>query len=245
VDAYSQGFSRDIEPMKGGHGDNYYYQLVNYVRRYKGVRALPEVASRPVSIDGKFDDWREVTPEFRDTISDPVRRNHPGWKGEKQFVNQTGRNDLIAAKASRDATNVCFYVRAAAGLTSPQDQSWMVLFIDADNNPKTGWLGYDYIVNRTNVRSNITTLERNVAGQYQWSSPVDIPFHFAGNELELAVPNVALGLTGESAVVDFKWADNLQQTGDWSDFTLNGDAAPNDRFNYRANFGRAREVGGP
>jgi len=22
--------------------------------------------------------------------------------------------------------------------------------------------------------------------------------------------------------------------GDWTDFTLNGDAAPNDRFNYRA-----------
>jgi hypothetical protein len=36
--------------------------------------------------------------------------------------------------------------------------------------------------------------------------------------------------------IDFKWADNLQQTGEWSDFTLNGDAAPNDRFNYRAGF---------
>ena len=36
------------------------------------------------------------------------------------------------------------------------------------------------------------------------------------------------------AVIDFKWADNIQQTGDASDFTLNGDAAPNDRFNYRA-----------
>jgi hypothetical protein len=35
VDEFIQEFSRDIEPMNGGHGDNYYYQLVDYVRRYK------------------------------------------------------------------------------------------------------------------------------------------------------------------------------------------------------------------
>jgi hypothetical protein len=43
-----------------------------------------------------------------------------------------------------------------------------------------------------------------------------------------------LGITALPATIDFKWADNIQQTGEWSDFTLNGDAAPNDRFNYRA-----------
>ena len=39
VDLFSQEFSRDIEPMKGGYGDNYYFQLVNYIRKYKGVQA--------------------------------------------------------------------------------------------------------------------------------------------------------------------------------------------------------------
>jgi len=53
-------------------------------------------------------------------------------------------------------------------------------------------------------------------------------------ELELAVPLSALAASRSPAVLDFKWADNIQQTGDWSDFTLNGDAAPDDRFNYRA-----------
>jgi hypothetical protein len=28
VDAYNQEYSRDIEPMKGGYGDNYFYQMV-------------------------------------------------------------------------------------------------------------------------------------------------------------------------------------------------------------------------
>ncbi|HEX3726943.1 MAG TPA: hypothetical protein VHV08_11900, partial [Pirellulales bacterium] len=45
VDQFSQEFSRDIEPMQGGHGDNYYYQLVANVRRYKGVAALAKATA--------------------------------------------------------------------------------------------------------------------------------------------------------------------------------------------------------
>ena len=39
VDNYNEEFSRDIMPMKGGYGDNYYMQLVDGIRRFKGVRA--------------------------------------------------------------------------------------------------------------------------------------------------------------------------------------------------------------
>ena len=38
VDEFDAEFSRDIEPMKGGHGDNYYYQMIANIRRYKGAR---------------------------------------------------------------------------------------------------------------------------------------------------------------------------------------------------------------
>jgi hypothetical protein len=110
----------------------------------------------------------------------------------------------------------------------------MLLFIDADQNPKTGWLGYDFILNRTNIRLQTTTLQRNVAGTYQWNQPNDIPCRLIGNQLELAIPRAALGITKRPATLDFKWADNIEQTGDPADFTQNGDTAPNARFNYRA-----------
>ena len=61
-----------------------------------------------------------------------------------------------------------------------------------------------------------------------------VKWRVQGNELELAIPWKALGLKSPPAKLDFKWADNCLQAGDWTDFTLNGDAAPNDRFNYRA-----------
>ena len=147
-DEFNQEYSRDIEPMKGGHGDNYYYQLVASIRRYKGVRPIASVESRPIQVDGRFDDWTAVQPEFRDTIGDPVHRDHAGWGKQLHYRNTTGRNDIVAAKLSFDRANACFYTRTRENLTPETDANWMLLFIDADHNPRTGWLGYDFVVNR-------------------------------------------------------------------------------------------------
>jgi len=236
VDTFSAEFSRDIEPMKGGFGDAYYYQMVANIRKYKGTRALPEVKAVPITIDGKFGDWADALPVFRDTLGDTAHRDHPGWQQQPPFSNNSGRNDIATAKVSADKDNVYFYVSTSAPLTAPTDPAWMLLFIDADNNPKTGWLGYDFVINRSNVRPGVTTLECNDGGGYHWKSVADVQFRAVGNELELAIPRAALGITSPSFTLDFKWADNIQQSGDWSDFTLNGDAAPNDRFNFRAIF---------
>jgi hypothetical protein len=110
----------------------------------------------------------------------------------------------------------------------------MTLFLDVDRDARTGWLGYDFVVNRRTVGPGRTTLERNVGGRYEWGSPVEVPFGASDRSLELGVPLATLGLSAPPAAIDFKWADGIGQTGEWSDFTLNGDVAPNDRFNYRA-----------
>jgi hypothetical protein len=236
VDQFDQEHSRDIEPMKGGHGDNYYYQMAGYIRQFKGARPIPAVSPRPIRVDGRFHDWRTVQPEFRDTIGDPVRRNYRGWDPNVIYTNDTGRNDLVVMKVSADKRNIFFYARTREALTPSTDPNWMLLFIDADADPRTGWMGYDFIVNRRSPGAATATLKRNLNGEYRWTAPVEIPFRAVGNELELAIPLSALNLQDLPRHIDFKWADNIQQTGDWSDFTLNGDAAPNDRFNYRAIF---------
>ena len=150
--------------MKGGHGDNYYYQMVANIRRFKGARPIPPVEPGPVAIDGRFDDWGPVQPEFRDTVGDPTHRDHRGWGKGTRYANQTGRNDIVAAKVSVDETNISFHVRTRDELTSPAGPSWMLLFIDADNDPKTGWLGYDFVVNRKAPGPAGATIERNVGG---------------------------------------------------------------------------------
>ncbi len=235
MDQFNQEFSRDIEPMKGGHGDNYYYQMVANIRRYKGAKAIPPVEPRPIRIDGHFEDWSAVQPEFRDTVGDPVRRDHESWRTGERYVNKSGRNDIVCAKASYDEANTYFYARTREALSPDKDTNWMMLFVDADANPTNGWLGYDFVVNRTRMHQTETFVERNLGG-YKWGDGRVVKVYHKGNEIELAIPWQVLGRKEAIRHLDFKWADNIQQTGDWSDLTLNGDAAPNDRFNYRALF---------
>ena len=74
-------------------------------------------------------------------------------------------------------------------------------------------------------------LERHEDG-FTWGSATEIAMRVGEQEIEVAVPRSLLNANG----FDFKWADNSIQEGEWTDFTLNGDVAPNDRFNYRANW---------
>ena len=107
----------------------------------------------------------------------------------------------------------------------------MLLLLDADANSATGWLGYDFVIGRLGPGS----LERSSGRGFTWTSAGKVELHSEGSELELALSWKALGLSGPPpAKLDFKWADNCIQAGDWPDLTLNGDTAPNDRFNYRA-----------
>jgi hypothetical protein len=230
VDEFDLEHSRDCEPMRGGHGDNYYYQLIAGIRRFKGVHEVPRVMSRPIRIDGNFGDWDAVSPEFRDTLGDPVRRDWPGWGTAGRYVNQTGRNDIRSAKVSVDGKAVYFYVKADGPLSPRTDPNWMILFIDADQNAKTGWLGYDFAVNRIAGR-----IEQYAGGGYNWKDAGAVEMRIGVSEIELAVPSAFL-VDRIPSGFDFKWADGILQTGEWSDFTLNGDVAPNDRYNYRARF---------
>ena len=234
VDQYNEEFSRDIEPMKGGHGDNYYWQLIANVRRYKGAPALPKAsAPKTISIQGDFKQWHDVLPEFADASGDAAPRAFAGTGG-LAYTNNTGRNDFTLLKVARDAKKLYFYTRTAQAISSPKDPHWMWLFIDADQNAATGWCGYDFMVNRTADADGKFWLEKNLGG-WQWQKVTPVEFRVQGNELQLAIPRAALGLAagGSRVDFDFKWADNLQSPGDVMDFYVSGDVAPEGRFNYR------------
>jgi hypothetical protein len=234
VDQYSEEFSRDIEPQNGGHGDNYYYQMVANIRRYKGVPPLPKSsAAKTISVSADFAQWRDVRPEFSGHVGETAPRNFAG-AGGLHYTNFSGRNELAACKVARDAANIYFYVRTVAPLTPATDTNWMWLLIDADQNPQTGWAGYDFVVNRTRGADGKFWLEKNIGG-WNWKKVAPVELRVTGNELQLAIPRAALGLkTGETKTgIDFKWADNLQQPGDVMDFYVSGSVAPAGRFNFR------------
>ncbi len=233
VDEYSQEYSRDIEPMSGGHTDNYYYQLAGGVRRYKGVRnALGAGPAATITIDGDFSDWSAIDQEYRDTVGDTEHRNSIGYAGANTYINNTGRNDFVRCKVARDATNVYFYVETSEDITPYTDPDWMMLFIDSDCNNSTGWNGYDYLVNFPPIDAATTSVKQN-AGGWNWSQVGTASYKVTANKMEIAIPLAMIGKSGAANIaLDFHWADNIQPTGDITEFFVSGDSAPNRRFKY-------------
>jgi hypothetical protein len=235
VDQYNAEFNRTIQPMAGGYTDNYYMQMVENIRRYKGVRPIPELRGfSRIKIDGHFEDWAGVQLEYRDTVGDTFHRDYPGYGG-LHYINDSGRNDLVTCKVAVGRSQVFFYVETKDALTPHTGKNWMLLLIDSDKNPNTGWYGYDYIVNLRVVDARTTTLQRYdpKAPGGRWVEVARLDYRYSGNALELAVPRKLLGLTGDAFTFDFHWCDNPIDLKDPISLCISGDSAPNRRFNYR------------
>lgn len=233
VDEYNQEFSRDVEPMKGGHGDNYYWQMVDGIRRYKGVRSVP-VPSRPmaVSMASDFSGWNSVGPEYRDDVGDVFHRQHPGVGSAGPYVVQTGRNDFKVAKVARDGSNVWFYVQTVGPVTPPQGANWMNLFIGMDGSKAPAWETFQFMVGLSDENHTGLVLKAS-GGGWVWTAVGKVEHLLKGNQLAVKIPRKLLGLEeGKTALkIHFKWSDNMQSP-DPLDWLVNGDTAPNARFQY-------------
>jgi hypothetical protein len=161
VDLYDQEFSRDIEPMRGGFGDNYYWQAVANIRRYKGARPVPAASpAKTLTIPGDFKQWANVKPAYLDDLHDTTHRDHDGVAGAGHYTNPTGRNDLDTAHVAHNAKHLAFHITTREPLTPATDADWMVLLLDLDQNAKTGRLGHDFRLNQTRPSPDQASLER-------------------------------------------------------------------------------------
>ena len=233
VDQFDWKRSRDIEPNKGwgDKGDVYYLQLIDNVRKFKGM-SPPDRASAPKSIRiGKPNQWEAVTPEYSHYRGNTFHRDHVG-RNNTYYINTTGRNDIVKAKVARDNRFLYFYVECAEKLTSEKDPNWMMLFIDIDRDKSTGWYGYDYIVNRKSPTSGKVIVEKNVGDRWEWKEVEKSSYVVKNNRLEIQIDREILDMEGKTVDFEFKWNDNMQENGNIMDFYVNGDTAPGGRFNF-------------
>lgn len=224
------GYSRDIEPSTGVLKDHYYYQMVSYIRQFKGV-SRQQTASAPTTVDLEkgVSQWEKVTPTYLSYPNNTFHRDADGYAGY-HYTNRTGRNDIVSAKVTYDADFVYFMVQTKDPLTSPDDPAWMRLFIGITGSDAAAWEGYHFLVNRTSPAQK-AVLECSTGG-WNWEKVCDVDYSVQGNMLQMAIPRRALGVTGEKFSLFFKWSDHMQADGDIMDFYNNGDVAPEGRFSY-------------
>ncbi|MFT3749585.1 MAG: hypothetical protein QM768_14760 [Agriterribacter sp.] len=231
VDQYNAEFNRAIQPMKDGYTDNYYMQMAQNIRRYKGARDITAAKGlTTITLDGNNTEWKNIMPEYRDTKGDVTHRDAVGYAGMR-YTNTSGRNDIITGKIAVDKKHIYFYVETSQSLTPHTGNNWMLLLIDADQNSNTGWYGYDFLINKEVKSDRVTTLKKY--NGTSWETVSDIPYRYEGSVLELAVPRKLLKAEGDVINFDFHWADNPSDLKDPISLCINGDSAPNRRFNYR------------
>ena len=237
-DQYNDEFSRDIEPTKGELKDHYYYQLVNYVRQFKGARPIPTPSvSATIDLNAGQDQWANVEPYYAAYIGNTEDRNAPGY-GDLVYTETSGRNDIIGAQVARDDQFVYFHVECADNITPYTDNLWMTLYIDTDQ-ANQGWETFEYVVNKSAASADTVVLEKFTGSGYESQKVADCEYKVDGRYMTVKVAKSALGLSGNDYTINFSWTDNVHDEGDETkfsgdimDFYISGDVAPGARFKY-------------
>ena len=213
VDQYNAEFNRTIAPMKGGWTDNYYMQMVQNIRRYKGVAPMPvHHGYQQIKLDGSLDEWQPDS-SFLDTRGDVIHRDHDGY-GDHHYTDNSGRNDITRCLVAVDKKNIYFAAETAEPLSPSTDPNWMLLLIDTDEDGE-----YEYLIQNSKLTHS----------KGSWNVDVAI----GSNAVEIAVPRKLLGKTRKKFSLRFKWADNPSNPNDIISLSTTGDTAPNRRFAYR------------
>lgn len=235
VDEFNEEFNRDFEPQDNPqYSDNCYYQLASFIRRYKGMR-IPSAVSDPkeISVSGSFSQWSDVLPVFRDFAGELRTRDNAGAPKGTHYSNFTARNDIVESRVTYDDNNIYFYVKTDAPLTSWSDSNWMMLYIDTDKDKASGWEGYDFVVNMEVKSESETTLKQRIVTG--WKTIATCPMKISGNEIMIAVSRYDLLQDRNKPSFYFHWVDNTQKLDDIQEFFVNGESAPERRYNYYYN----------
>ena len=228
VDCADMTNSRDVEPMNGLLGDNYYMQLVDYIAKFKGT-AVKKPVQQDVTIDitGGFEQWNNPgIVSYEDYTNDTVDRNCAGF-GDLRYVDTSGRNDIRSVKAAKDSQYLYFYVDTVDAIQAIQDTNAMNLLISL-GMPTPAMNGYDYLINRS-VTNNRATVERYNGSVFETVGTAD--FAMDGNKIMLRMERALFGMQAIPIDIQFKWTDNCDVFDTYSFYTT-GDCAPYGRLNY-------------
>ncbi len=236
VDQFNCEFSRDGEPMRNydgyGFGDNYYYQMTDYIRQYKGITETP-VADHQGSINiYELASWDAIEMTYMDPLYDTEFRNTISYDPHYRYINNSGRNDLASAKVSQDGNAFYFLVTAAHDIVIDNDEAWMNLYLNTDGDVTTGWEGFDYVLNRSRD-SFVVSVERFVGNSYETETVGGAYYYLEGDSMAIRLSKDIIGLEGKCDSLLFKWADNVAVNGDAMNFMDLGDTAPDNRFAYQ------------
>lgn len=243
VDLCDMEFSRDLEMMKDGYGDNFYLQNMLNTRKFKNVKEMVYRGAKttPASLSNAWEGART----YLDIVGDAMERD---WydatrKEANRLKNNTNRNDIAKVDVTDDGKYLYIKVTTDKDIVIEESKTNnlnILLSIQGANGAK--WEGYDYIINRTPtaIGGTTATLEKvSVNNQFEWSKTADCSCYLSGKTFAVKIALSDLGIAeGGAFTVDFKVADGISEQGNIINYYIDGDCAPIGRLNYRYNSGK-------
>ena len=231
VDCANYEYSRDVEMMRDGYFDNYFMQMVSYVRRYKGMEAAPVYPALPASEGSTIGCFCE-SPAIYDSFSDGDMPRAHGGQGGLWYENRTQRNTIEKIRVKHDEEYISFCIKCKNDITTYDGTgAWMQLYLNTE-----GGVGYQYVLNHTPAEDGTTTVARvTSAGESlvcEDIAGVKAYYEVKGSKLRIKVPRAAIGLDHPDFTLWFKAADATETYVAIEDFYDKGDVAPLGRLNY-------------
>ena len=232
VDQFNAEYSRDIEPMKGGYGDNYYMQTIQNIRKWKYTEGKRYGAAEKTVDITSFDEaaWKDAKT-YLDFTGECIERNHAAFDGSFDYIDTTNRNDIASVRVLHDQKYLYFRVETLNDITeyTNGDPGWMNIYVRSEKGGNDAFMGYQYLINRT-VNGNETSVCRYTKDGWQEVSKGEISV--SGNVMQVRVKLSDLKMSAKNYSMQFKVTDNIKKASDPSSFYTTGDSAPIGRLSY-------------
>ncbi len=234
VDLFNEEYSRDIEPMEGGYGDNFYLQMISNIRRFKYEPATHSVRTEKTMDINDFTAEKWANEDgYLDFSGECTVRDADGFPGAGHYSDASARNDIVRTFVTKDSNYLYFRIETREDITERAggDNTWLNLLIGTDDGGEYGPLGMQYAVNRSISGSSTRILHYVDTGRYEIAGTGE--FAVKGNVLQIKLPLTAFGnING----IKFKVVDNIGDYGDEAVFYKTGDSAPTGRLVYTYSF---------
>jgi hypothetical protein len=233
VDSFNEEYSWDIEPMKGGYNDAYFIQLIQNVRKYKGISGSPAVKDeRTIDITGAPAQWDNVKNVYRSIGNKNYGRDYAAFAVTK-YTMEAPENNLQEIRVTNDRENIYLYISSENNITgySKEKTNWMNIFIGTGTVKKQGWEGYNYAVNRSREAEGKAEIEKlDSTGRGEKTGIAE--YSISGNIMQVKIPREALSLTDSTMSIYFKVSDGVEKPGEIMDYYVSGKSLPMGRLSY-------------
>ena len=233
VDVFDEKYSRDMEMMKGGYGDNVVIQLARNARKFKYEEFKPYKKDfNTIDIESGISPlWDIVNDEYADITGEVMERNFIGTTSAIKYTDNSNRNDIKTVKVTSDNDNIYFYVECLEDITAREDndKTFMNILLRSGEVDKD-FAGFNYVVNRDKLSGNKVSIEKCTGG-YNFEKVGEAICTIHGKVMQVSIPRSVIGINKYNDV-EFKITDHITNPEDIMDYYVSGESFPLGRLRY-------------